>query len=84
MDMVNENFTYKYYLKPDSNMKDINFPIIETEDPLIEVKVIHNAENMFIAEISKLSIYEVGKTYREVEDKIRNSIRQTYINRNEF
>ena len=82
--MVNENFTYKYYLKPDSNMKDINFPIIETEDSLIEVKVIHNAENMFIAEISKLSIYEVGKTYREVEDKIRNSIRQTYINRNEF
>ena len=77
--MVNENFTYKYYLKPDSNMKDINFPIIETEDSLIEVKVIHNAENMFIAEISKLSIYEVGKTYREVEDKIRNSIRQTYI-----
>jgi diphthamide biosynthesis methyltransferase len=65
-------------------MKDINFPIIETEDSLIEVKVIHNAENMFIAEISKLSIYEVGKTYREVEDKIRNSIRQTYINRNEF
>ena len=84
MDMVNENFTYKYYLKPDSNMKDIDFPIIETEDPLIEVKVINNAENMFIAEISKLSIYEVGKTYKEVEDKIRNSIRQTYINRNEF
>jgi len=82
--MVNKNIIYKYYQKPDSIMDDISFPLIETEDPLIEVKVIHNAENMFIAEIPKLSIYEVGKSYREVENKLRNSIRQTYNNRDEF
>ena len=80
--MVNKNIIYKYYQKPDSIMDDISFPLIETEDPLIEVKVIHNAENMFIAEIPKLSIYEVGKSYRE--NKLRNSIRQTYNNRDEF
>jgi hypothetical protein len=82
--MVNKNIIYKYYQKPDSIMDDISFPLIEIKDPLIEVKVIHNAENMFIAEIPKLSIYEVGKSYREVENKLRNSIRQTYNNRNEF
>ena len=79
-----KGISYKYYTRPTNSHDTIDFPFVETNTPIIEIKVSNNNDGSITGEIENLSIKETAESWNAVEEKIRLVLREVLSHRREF